>query len=115
MLYFRGRCPERKTLRHEGWYSSFFLHVYPADTNDLPADRRLFGFDSLPLYFDYWREDGRCYSVRRLPDYDIARIRTGQFRRDTGGITGVDTGENPSNMIWEGSFLPVQAEIGVLD
>ena len=115
LLYFRGRCPERKTLRHEGWYSSFFLHVYPADTNDLPADRRRFGFDSLPLYFDYWREDGRCYSVRRLPDYDIARIRTGQFRRDTGGITGVDTGENPSNMIWEGSFLPVQAEIGVLD
>ena len=104
LLYFRSSCPETETLRRERKDSSSFLHVYPVDTNDLSEHRRRSGFHSLPLrvYFDYWRKDGRCYSVRRLPDYDIARIRTGQFRRGAGLI--------PSDIIWEGSFSPSDEE-----
>ena len=37
------------------------------------------------------RADGRCFMVRKLPDYDIAAIRTGQY------IPG-------EGRIWEGSF-----------
>ncbi len=35
----------------------------------------------MDFYFDPYgfADDGRCVATRRLPDYDIARIRTGQF------------------------------------
>ena len=58
----------------------FFLHIIPSDENDLPADRRQHGFDNLD--FDF-REHGilggqLCAAVRYLPNYDIAKIITGQ-------------------------------------
>ena len=60
----------------------FFLHIIPKDVEDLPADRRQYGFDNLD--FPYGGNaalafSGRCIAKRTLPDYPIARIRTGQF------------------------------------
>ena len=58
----------------------FFLHVTPADAGDLPAGRRASGFEGL----DFWFRDrgvrfgGTCMATAALPDYPVARIRTGQ-------------------------------------
>ena len=62
--------------------AEFFLHVIPEDLEDLPADRRQYGFGranfrhggNAALAFG-----GRCIFEHPLPDYPIARIRTGQF------------------------------------
>ena len=64
----------------------FFLHIFPADAADLPADSRERGFENR----DFWISginaffthtaffDGKCITQRPLPDYPIARVRTGQ-------------------------------------
>ena len=70
----------------------FFLHVVPSDIDDLPADRRQFGFDNLS--FNLWQNGGRvgdgCVARIDLPEYEIASVRTGQFMSE--------------ESIWEGSF-----------
>ena len=63
-----------------------FLHIIPSDPADLPADRREIGFENLdfriagnaalPIHTAFF--DGMCITQRPLPDYPIARIRTGQ-------------------------------------
>ena len=69
--------------------AKFFLHVVPRNEADLPAVRRRLqsSFDNLDFTFPrkgaIW--DGKCLGVVTLPDYEIARIRTGQFIRDVGG------------------------------
>ena len=58
----------------------FFLHLFPAHPEDLPDPRKPHGFDLLAFEFD-WRGvrfDGKCWTERALPEYAIARIRTGQ-------------------------------------
>ena len=88
---------DRRTfLGMRGW--RFFLHVHPVDVNDLQPGRRRFGFASLDFARDpTWRtRDGRCYALRFLPTFPIARIRTGQFRHTPHGFRNV----------WEGSFSP---------
>ena len=61
--------------------ASFFLHLHPADVSDLPEERRESGFNNLD--FRFYRSggvfDGICLARIELPDYDIARISTGQF------------------------------------
>ena len=61
--------------------SRFMLHIIPADTGDLPPERREYGFDNLDFAFrDYnFAAVKRCIAVRQLPRYPIAAIRTGQF------------------------------------
>ena len=59
----------------------FFLHVFPAGEDDLAADSREQGFDNLD--FDFWTRgvlwDGACLVAATLPEYEIVRLRTGQF------------------------------------
>ncbi len=59
----------------------FFLHLIPADVNDLPDHRKQYGFDNLDFYFDQHggRFDSKCLAVRALPEYDIVGVRAGQF------------------------------------
>ena len=59
----------------------FFLHVVPADLDDLPEARREYGFDNLDFGFDVRgvQFDGKCVASIGLPQYAIARITTGQF------------------------------------
>ena len=58
-----------------------FLHVFPADARDLPADRREHGFDDINFGFNKRPKasDDWCVAIRRLPDYAVERIRTGQL------------------------------------
>lgn len=59
----------------------FFLHVIPSDVEDLPSDRKEHGFSGLDFIpEDHWLDImGFCVIERRLPQYDIAAIRTGQY------------------------------------
>ena len=62
--------------------AEFFLHVIPEDLEDLPADRRQYGFGGANFRYGEYAApdfDGQCIIEHPLPDYPIARIRTGQF------------------------------------
>ena len=61
-----------------------FLHIIPADPADLPVERREHGFENLDFWLDKYAAffDGECIRRRPLPDYPIARIRTGQRVKD---------------------------------
>ena len=75
----------------------FFLHLYPVDVNDLPDHRKQYGFDNLDFRFGEYRLPltERPVAVRELPDYAIARIRTGQYIVE-------------GKKIWEGSIEVVE-------
>ncbi len=69
--------------------AQFFLHIVPEDVEDLPAGRRRYGYDNLDFHYRGSAAlafSGRCIAERPLPDYPIARIRTGQFTPDDGRI-----------------------------
>lgn len=73
----------------------FFLHVFPADADDLPQDRRQHGFANLDFDFDKRGavlDGGVCAAIADLPDYEIARVKTGQFVSGEGQIWGVEFG-----------------------
>ena len=62
--------------------AEFFLHFVPEDLADLPADRRQYGFGGANFRYGNTAAlgfGGRCIAKYPLPDYPIARIRTGQF------------------------------------
>ena len=63
--------------------SRLFLHINPANRNDLPNYRLEHGFDNLDFIFgDVGQRIGnRCIAVRPLPKYDIISIRTGIIER----------------------------------
>jgi len=59
----------------------FYLHLFPANPDDLPDDRREYGFDNLDFHFHslgvMW--EGKCIATANLPAYKIVHIRTGQY------------------------------------
>ena len=62
--------------------AEFFLHFVPEDLEDLPADRRQHGFGGTNFHYGKYAAlafGGQCVMEYPLPDYPIARIRTGQF------------------------------------
>ena len=61
----------------------FFLHLIPADMDDLPDGRKRHGFDGGGAIFD-----GRCMATVALREYAIAEIRTGQYVPMGGGGAG---------------------------
>ena len=67
--------------------SKLFLHIFPVDPADLPTDIRERGFENRDFGFsDYGAFfDGKCVNRQPLPDYPIARIRTGQNAAASGG------------------------------
>ena len=67
----------------------FFLHIVPEDVADLPPDRRRHGFDNLDFRYSgnaALAYGGKCFAERPLPDYPVARVRTGQYTPDDGLI-----------------------------
>ncbi len=62
----------------------FFLHLTPANLDDLPGERRQYGFDNLDFRWAGAMRDGRCMATIRLPDYAISSISTGQYVPDEG-------------------------------
>ena len=62
--------------------AEFFLQVIPEDVEYLPADRWQHGFDNMHFHYGNTAAlafGGQCIAERTLPDYPVARIRTGQF------------------------------------
>lgn len=61
--------------------SKIFLHVVPVDAGDLPEDRKQQGFIQLDFRFKnhILKHGKQAVAAVALPDYSIARIRTGQF------------------------------------
>ena len=109
LLFFRDHCPTGQRIRMAR-HSRIFVHVWPADANDLAADRRPFGFDDLWTTHQTpagWRKEGKCYVLCRLPDYDIATI-------DVGSAMPHETGHGQSyrttyDVTSDGSFAPRRA------
>ena len=70
----------------------FFLHVFPSDAADLSAQGGPSGFDNLD--FAYAEHGvllgGACAALVPLPDYPIARLRTGQFISGQGQLWSAD-------------------------
>ena len=66
----------------------FFLHIFPTDRADLPADSRESGFDNMDFRFVNHgaRIDGKCVASRKLPGYAIERVHTGQFVNGEGAL-----------------------------
>ena len=75
-----------------------FLHITPANALDLPISRLPRGYDNLDFRFYEYGDirGGECRAQRRLPDYPIARIKTGQFAPDAPDSAG--------GKIWEAVF-----------
>ena len=94
LVYRREACLLEDT---EAW---FFLHVTPNDLDMLPAERASYGFDNLDFAFAHkgtFTADGACVAQAWLPEYEFARILTGQL-----GTFG---------RIWEVEFdVPIQPE-----
>ena len=83
LVYVREPCAA------EDVRARFFLHVFPRDVRVLAAGKTAAtSVQAANLDFDFTERgllaEGRCVAIRRLPDYDIARIATGQFT-GTGG------------------------------
>ena len=92
---------------HDGWLvyvkegcawtdakDRFFLHVFPADARNLPAERLEHGFDNLD--FGHNINEMTCAIWRKLPSYAIHRIRTGQFSKD---------GDGGFNILWKAEHV----------
>ena len=76
LIYLKQPCSEADAR------GRFFLSVHPSDIGDLPEDRREVGHES--LNFDFAPPhgalfNGKCMAILRLPDYEIAKIETGQW------------------------------------
>ncbi len=82
----------KETCSVEDMSLPFFLHLVPANVDDLPDGRKQYGFDNLDFSFANYRmmSARECIALRRLPDYAITRVRTGQFSGD--------------NRLWHGVF-----------
>ena len=75
LIYVKERCAAEDTR------ARFFLHVFPGDASVLPADGAGHGFDNLDFQFADYGADlgGACVAVRELPEYEVERVRTGQY------------------------------------
>ena len=91
LVYIKDPCARADTE------AMFFLHLYPVDVNDLPDHRKQYGFDNLDFDFDGRGVifDGRCMVAMALPEYDMTRIRTGQYVPVAGGFNNLWKKEFP--------------------
>ena len=72
---------------------TFFLHLIPADRDDLPKNRQKYEFDNLDFNFAQvgGMSVGKCIPRVFLPDYPITRIRTSQYIPDSGLVWEEET------------------------
>ena len=86
LLYIKEQCSAADRE------ATFHLHIFPRHAADLPAERRQYGFDNLDFRFSEMGTalDGDCAATAGLPDYPIARIRTGQHIAGRGELWRAD-------------------------
>ena len=99
LIYVKEACRPADTR------ARFFVHVTPVDARDLPESRRRYGFENRDFSRSRLPIGGqRCAARRRLPDYPIRQIRTGQFVKDD---------EGNYVHLWEGEFVMEHSAGGV--
>ena len=94
LIYVKNACSENDTD------APFFLAAFPVNESDLPVGARRRGFQNLDFGFQkngIRQDSGRCVALAQLPDYDIARISTGQYTRRADGST---------QYLWKGEVFP---------
>ena len=82
LVYIQEPCAPDETE------DRFFLHVTPERADDLPAERRRYGFNNLDFEF-FWRGallEEKCVASIPLPGYPIKSARTGQYVSGEGEI-----------------------------
>ena len=83
LMYAKNDCDEDDISER------FFLALFPANERDLPDARKPHGFDNLDFYFERHaiavRDGDRCIAIAPFPEYDIARIQTGQLMQRADG------------------------------
>ena len=86
LVYVKEPCESADTD------ARFFLHVVSERAEDLPEERREYGFDNLDFAFfpNGALFDGRCAARAALPDYPVASVRTGQYVSSIGEIWSVE-------------------------
>ena len=80
--------------------ATFFLGVFPQNVDDLPVGQRQNGFENLDFDFGQYGQmiDDACAAKVRLPDYEIAKVSTGQYTWDADGApTNIWIAEFPVN------------------
>ena len=83
LIYTKEQCTEEDVAPR------FFLHVKPMDRADFENPSSSFNnldFEFLPGVFRSGLDEGRCVTIRPLPDYAIERISTGQYFINEGQI-----------------------------
>ena len=99
ITYVKSPCAEKDLANR------FFLHITPADANDLVEENEHLGFNVLDFNSDEddvgvtIHEDG-CLVTRTLPEYELKHIFTGQVVR-VENPSGEITWKGP---VWEGSY-----------
>ena len=99
ITYVKSPCAEKDLANR------FFLHITPADANDLVEENEHLGFNVSDFNSDEddvgvtMHEDG-CLVTRTLPDYELKHIFTGQVVR-VENPSGEITWKGP---VWEGSY-----------
>ena len=86
LWYYRAPC-SRDDLE-----ARFFLHIYPRAAADLPVDQLEHGFENRDFAFPDRGSllEEECLARVRLPDYEIVRLRTGQFRSGSAPLWSVE-------------------------
>ena len=92
MLVYR-----RETCAAADVAARFYLHLFPAEAKDLPADRQAHGFVNRGFGFAEYGiiRGGECLAAVPLPGYDLARIRTGQYTPGAGPLWQADFPARP--------------------
>ncbi len=82
LIYVKEECEDSDKL------PKFFLHIDPIDKSSLPNHRKQYAFDNLDFSFGEYviSSEEPCATMRGLPEYAIAEIRTGQHMPDEGRI-----------------------------
>ena len=79
LTYLKEPCSDADTA------APFFLHLVPADADNLPPAHRAVGFENRDFAWNGMSAGGRCLASIPLPNYAIDRIRTGQFTQTANG------------------------------
>ena len=76
LFYVRDECVNTD--------AAFLLHVVPSDVDVLSTERKIFNFDNLDFHLADFRQPSKlgCLIIRKLPDYNIVSISTGQYTQE---------------------------------